>query len=163
MRNNGSNIQHHIAFTVKEQSFCIAVRSVKSIVKLPRVFPVPQAPEYIMGVVNVEGEVIPLINATLKLNMGEYVRPEHPTIVVLERKTEGKNQLLALHVDEVKDVFECSDHDLRALPTSKYQFDERLVDGTFHIVDDFVMKINVENFFKHNLDDLNPELTSTTH
>ena len=154
---------HHIVFTVGLQSFCIGVQHVKSIVKLPRIFPVPQAPTYIMGVVNVDGNVIPVINATVKLKMGDYTSPEQPTMLVLERLVEGKLQLLGLHVDDVKDVIECSDHELRPLPTSRYEFDERLVDGTFRMQDDFIMKINIENFFRHNLDELNPELTLTTY
>jgi purine-binding chemotaxis protein CheW len=147
---------------VKSQLFSLSVRNVKTIQKLPRVFPVPQAPDYIMGVVNVDGNVIPLINATVKLNMGAYTQPENPTMLVLERAVDGKVQFLGLHVDEVTDVAECNDIELRPLPTSKYQFDDRLVDGMFQIADDFVMKVNVDNFFKHNLDELNPELTLTT-
>jgi purine-binding chemotaxis protein CheW len=155
---------HYIVFSVKDQSFCLPVQNVRSILKVPRTFPVPQAPAYIMGVVNVDGNVIPLINATLKLNMGDHVIPENPTMLVLELQAEdGKMQLLGLHVDDVKDVIECNDHELRPLPTSRYEFDERLADGVFHTHDDFIMKLNVTNFFKHNLDDLNPELTLTTH
>jgi purine-binding chemotaxis protein CheW len=153
----------NIVFAVKNQLFCLSVRNVRTILKLPRVFPVPQAPEYIMGVVNVDGNVIPLINATIRLNMGEYTTQENPTMVVLEQQHDGKVQLLGLHVDEVTDVIECNDRDLRALPTSKYQFDDRLVDGMFQVADDFIMKINVANFYKHNLDELNPELTLTTY
>ncbi len=162
MKNNADNSTHHIIFTVNNQSFCIPVVNVKSIVKLPRVFPVPQAPDYIMGVVNVDGHVIPLVNATLKLKTGNYKEPENPTMLVLELDKDNKVQLLALHVDEVKDVIECVSHELRPLPTSRFEFDERLVDGMFQVEGDFIMKVNSANFFKHNLDELNPELTLTT-
>jgi purine-binding chemotaxis protein CheW len=158
-----SHVVHHLVFQVKQQSFCIEVLHVKSILKLPRVFPVPQAPPYIMGVVNVDGNVIPLINATLKLNMGSTTSPENATMLVLERQHEGKAQWLGLHIDDVKDVIECAAHELRPLPTSRYEFDERLVDGMFKTEDDFIMKINADNFFKHNLEELNPALNLTTH
>lgn len=165
MKNNNNNFDRtqQIVFSVRQQSFCLSVQHVRSILKMPRVFPVPQAPDYIMGVVNVDGNVIPLINATVKLKMGGYKTPENPTILVLEREVENKVQLLGLHVDDVQDVVECNDHELRPLPTSKFEFDERLVDGMFQTSDDFVMKVNVDNFFKHNLDDLNPQFTQTIH
>jgi purine-binding chemotaxis protein CheW len=161
--NNKTNTAASIVFSVKKELFCLPVTHVKSILKLPRVFPVPQSPEYVMGVVNVDGNVIPLIDATLKLKMGNQAQVENPTMLVLERQVEGKTQQLGLHVDEVTDVIEFNDMHLLPLPTSKYEFDERLVDGVFQTLEDFVMKINVGNFFKHNLDDLNPALTLTTH
>jgi purine-binding chemotaxis protein CheW len=149
------NKESYIVFTVHGQSFCLCVQYVKSILQLPKVFAVPQAPEYIMGVTNVEGEVIPLINATLKLKMGAYTVPENPAMLILERSHYGKEQRLGLHIDEVLDVLEFHEYDLKPLPTSKFEFDERLVDGMFHTADDFIMKINVGNFFKHNLEELN--------
>jgi purine-binding chemotaxis protein CheW len=165
MKNNLIDLPatHHLVFRVGQQLFCLSVQHVKSILKLPRIFTVPQAPPYIMGVVNVEGNVIPLINATVKLKLGEYVTPENPTMLVLEREHDGKPQLLGLHVEDVNDVMECAAHELRQLPTSKFEFDERLVDGMFAIGNDFVMKINIDNFFLHNLEELNPALTLTTH
>jgi purine-binding chemotaxis protein CheW len=162
MKNNISTTQQ-IVFSVRQQAFCLSVNHVKSILKMPRIFPVPQSPDYIMGVVNVDGNVIPLINATLKLKMGEYVIPNNPTMLVLELKGENKLQLLALHIDDVNDVIECNEHELRPLPTSRFEFDERLVDGILQTPTDFIMKINIENFFKHNLDELNPALTQTTY
>lgn len=157
---NPNNPNHQIVFRVSQQSFCIPVQHVKIIQQIPRIFPVPQAPNYVMGVVNVEGSVIPLIHASTKLNLENAGTGEHPTMIVLEQRSDDKLQQLGIHVDEVMDVIECADSALRALPTSRYQFDERLVDGMFQTGDDFVMKINVQNFFKHNLEELNPALTN---
>jgi chemotaxis signal transduction protein len=151
------NKESYIVFTVSHQSFCLCVQHVKSILQLPKVFAVPQAPAYIMGVTNVDGDVIPLINATLKLKMGLYREPENPAMVILERNNAGKEQQLGLHIDEVLDVLEFDDTDLKPLPTSKFEFDERLVDGMFQTPEDFIMKINVDNFFRHNLEELNLE------
>jgi purine-binding chemotaxis protein CheW len=144
----------HIVFTVCGQSFCLSVRYVKSILELPRVFTVPQAPPYIVGVVNVDGEVIPLINAGIKMNMRGIETKENATIIVLERIHQAKSQKLSLLIDEVQEVLDFNEPDLQPLPTSKFEFDERLVDGMYKTPTDFIMQINVENFFKHNLEEI---------
>jgi purine-binding chemotaxis protein CheW len=162
MHSDMTTKQSFITFSVSDQLFCLSVEHVQSIQKLPKVFVVPQAPQYIMGVVNVDGDVIPLINATVKLKMGEYHAPENAAILVLERLNHGKQQKLGLHVNEVADVIELNPLDIKPLPTSKYEFDERLVDGMFQTADDFIMKLNVENFFKHNLEELNLDTYTKT-
>lgn len=146
--------ESYIVFTVGNQSFSLSVQYVKGILEVPRVFSVPQAPEYIMGVVNVDGEVIPLIDAAIKLKMGRISANEYPTIIVLERIHQGKPQRLCLRIDEVLEVIEFNTLDLQPLPVAKFEFDERLVDGMFKTETNFVMQINVNNFFKINFEEI---------
>ncbi len=148
------NIDSFLVFTVCGQSFCLSVSHVKSILELPKVFTVPQAPAYVTGVVNVDGEVIPLINAGIKMKMGSIPLGENPTIIVLERILQGKSQKLSLLIDDVQEVLDFNTTELLALPTSKFEFDERLVDGMYKTETDFIMQINVDNFFKHNLEEI---------
>ena len=144
----------YIVFTVCGQSFCLSVRYVRSILELPKVFAVPQAPPYIVGVVNVDGDVIPLINAGIKMNMEGAGPKENATIIVLERIHQAKSQKLSLLIDDVQEVLDFNLLELQPLPTSKFEFDDRLVDGMYKTPDDFVMQINVENFFRHNLEEI---------
>jgi purine-binding chemotaxis protein CheW len=146
--------ESYIVFTVCNQSFCLSVRYVKSILELPKVFSVPQAPPYITGVVNVDGEVIPLIDAGIKMKMNGTITKENATIIVLERIHHAKSQKLSLLIDEVQEVVDLNESEIQPLPTSKFEFDERLVDGMYKTPSDFVMQINVENFFKHNLEEI---------
>jgi purine-binding chemotaxis protein CheW len=147
-------VDSYIVFTVCGQSFCLSVRFVKSILELPKVFTVPQAPPYIVGVVNVDGEVIPLIDAGLKMHMHKIDLQGNPTIIVLERIHQAKSQKLSLLIDDVQEVLDFNEPDLHPLPTSKFEFDARLVDGMYKTQHDFIMQINVDNFFKHNLEDI---------
>jgi chemotaxis signal transduction protein len=59
-----------------------------------------------------------------------------------------------LLIDDVQEVLDFNEPDLQPLPTSKFEFDERLVDGMYKTPTDFIMQINVENFFKHNLEEI---------
>jgi purine-binding chemotaxis protein CheW len=147
--------ESYIIFTVAGQLFSLSVEYVKGILEVPKIFNVPQAPEYIMGVVNVDGEVIPLIDAAIKLKMGNIAFNDYPTIIVLERVHNGAPQRLCLRIDEVLEVLEFDNMTLQPLPISKFEFDERLVDGMFKTENDFAMMINVNNFFRNNLDEVN--------
>lgn len=155
------NIEKHLVFKVHDQLFTINVLNVNTIIQMPRVFKVPQAPEYILGVVNVEGDVIPVIDTGVKLDMGVLEFDELSQIIIMQRRTESKEKFhrLGFLVTEVTDVVDVDPLKMQYLPTSRYHFDERLVDGMHQIGEQFCMQVNVEHFY---VDDINELLTQNS-
>ncbi|MGF1635612.1 MAG: chemotaxis protein CheW [Cyclobacteriaceae bacterium] len=148
--------EKHLIFRVKKQLFTIEVKHVKTIIQISRVFKVPQAPDFIIGVINLDGDVIPIVDAGIKLNMGKLEVTPITQIIILqnEKSDDKKMQLLGFLIDEVSDVSDIDPRKIQALPTSKYDFDERLVDGMHKVSDEFCMQVNVHNIFKGEIEDL---------
>lgn len=157
------NAEKHLVFRIKEQLFTIHVPHVNTIIKMPRLFKVPQAPDYILGVINLEGDVIPVIDTAKKLSMGEIEIHEKSQVIIMQRKFEAsdKMHLLGFLVGDVSDVVDVDPRKLQALPISKYDFDERLVDGMHKLEGEFCMQVNVNSFFKGEIEDL--MLNAVTH
>ncbi len=149
-------LEKQLVFKVKGQLFTIAVPHVNTIIQIPRVFSVPQAPEFILGVINVEGDVIPLIDSSLKLGMGPSQIDPQSQVIILQRKISGSEKFhrLAFVVYDVCDVTDVDPKKIQALPMSKYDFDQRLVDGMHKINQEFCMQVNIENFFRGDIDEL---------
>jgi len=149
-------IEKHLVFRIKDQLFTIHVSFVNTIIKLPRLFKVPQAPEFILGVINLEGDAIPVIDTGIKLNMGALEIFDQSQVIIMQRKVESsdKFQLLGFLVEDVCDVTDIDTRKTQALPNSKYSFDERLVDGMHKINEEFCMQINTNNFFKGEIEEL---------
>ena len=156
------NIEKHLIFRIKDQQFTAEVSHVSTIIQIPRVFKVPQAPDYIMGVINLEGDVIPVVDTAKKLKMGEIQRNKLSQVIIMQRPLESTDRLhrLGFLVDEVNDVVEIDSRRIQALPTSKYEFDERLVDGMHKVGDEFCMQVNIANFFKGELEELMGSLSA---
>jgi len=156
-------IEKHLIFRIKNQLFTVQVPHVNSIIQLPRVFIVPQAPEFILGVINLEGDVIPMIDTGLKMKMGKLESEEKSQAIILQNQFEEKSKLhkLGFLVDEVCDVTEIDPRTIQALPTSKYEFDERIVDGMHKVDSEFAMQINVTNFFKGEIEELFQDTTTS--
>jgi len=150
------NTESHLVFRIKDQYFSVNVNHVDSIIQIPKLFKVPQAPEYIMGVINVEGEVIPVVDSGIKIKMEFIERNELSQVVILQRNIQELKKVnrLGFLVDEVFDVTDFDPLKIQPLPTAKYHFDERMVDGMHKMDKDFVMQINVENLFKEEIDEL---------
>jgi purine-binding chemotaxis protein CheW len=146
----------HLVFKIKEQFFTLPVAHVNTIIQLPRLFKVPQAPGFILGVINLEGNVIPVIDTSVKLGMGPLTLDEQSQVIVMQRKMDDQESfhLLGFLTDEVCDVTDVEATKMQALPNTRFEFDERLVDGMHKINDEFCMQVNIANFFKGEIDDL---------
>jgi len=148
--------EKHLIFRIKDQLFTLNVVHVNTIIQLPRMFKVPQSPDFILGVINVEGDVIPVIDTAKKMNMGEITIVEKLQVVIMQHRLEAADKFhrLGFLVDEVCEVLDVEPRRIQALPTSKYEFDERLVDGMHKIGEDFCMQVNIVNFFKGDIEDM---------
>lgn len=148
-------IEQHLLFKVIDQIFSVNVVHVKAIIKMPKVYGVPQAPEFILGVINVEGDVIPLIDSGMKFN-GQSIQTHDKSQLIILKNTNVNDNVseLAFLVDEVLDVVTMDPMDIQKLPTSQYQFEERFVDGMHSVQGEFCMQINVSNLFVNELNEI---------
>jgi len=145
-----------LVFKIKEQFFTLPVTYVNTIIQLPRLFKVPQAPGFILGVINLEGNVIPVIDTSVKLGMGSLNLHEQSQVIIMQRRMEDQESLhlLGFVTDDVCDVTDVETTKMQALPNTRFDFDERLVDGMHKINDEFCMQVNISNFYKGEIEDL---------
>jgi purine-binding chemotaxis protein CheW len=150
------NTDKQLVFKVKEQLFTIPVAHVNTIIQLPRIFKVPQSPLFILGVMNLEGNVVPVIDTSMKLGMGLLQLHDQSQIIVMQRKIDqqDKSHLLAFVTDEVCDVADIDPTKIQALPNTKFEFDAKLVDGMHRVNDEFCMQVNIDNFYKGEIEEL---------
>ncbi|MCF6149165.1 MAG: purine-binding chemotaxis protein CheW [Candidatus Kuenenia sp.] len=65
------NTEHLVIFTIEKQRFAVRYTEVKRVVRAVEITPLPSAPEIIVGVINVQGEVLPVINLRKRLCLKE--------------------------------------------------------------------------------------------
>ncbi len=91
-----------VAFRLDEIEFGVNINSVKEIVRLPEITPVPQVPSYVAGICNLRGNVLPVINTRSRFSMNESKINEENRLLVVE--TAGVQT--GLIVDDVKEVMQ---------------------------------------------------------
>ena len=87
-------------FMLVGESYGIALRKVREIIGLIRITPIPQAPEYFKGVINLHGEVLPVIDLRLKLGLVAAVSSDETCIIIVE----FAQQTAGVIVDRVAEV-----------------------------------------------------------
>lgn len=91
-----------VVFTLDDQQFALKLSSVQRIVRAVEVTHVPESPDYVLGVINVEGKIIPVVNSRRRLGLPERELELNDLFVIVQ---EG-GMSLALVADEVRPVME---------------------------------------------------------
>lgn len=95
----------YLTFVLGHESYGIAVMKVREIIRLVEITPVPQMPDYIRGVVNLRGKIIPIVDLRLKFELPEAPSTERACIIVVQVVlTAGQPALMGVIVDGVEEV-----------------------------------------------------------
>ncbi|WP_430812499.1 MULTISPECIES: chemotaxis protein CheW [unclassified Carboxylicivirga] len=131
------DVNAYLTFSIGDNVFGVHVEKVIEIKEYEAPKSVPESMAYMKGVTEHREQVIPVIDAAAKFNLGEVVITPQSCCVVLEiDKADGSGVMhIAILVDAVSDVFEADDSKLKAIETdykpgyilASYQRNEELV------------------------------------
>lgn len=93
-----------VTLGVGREVFAVGVDAVREILDLQPMAALPNAPPFLMGIIDVRGEVVPIISLRSKLGLPPDVPGEHTRILVTEISVEGQMLLLGLMADRVFEV-----------------------------------------------------------
>ena len=107
----------YLTFALGPESYGIAVRKIREIIRMIEVTAVPQMPAYVRGVVNLRGKIIPVIDLRLRFQMSVAETNERTCIVVVQVARKGGGVLqMGLVVDQVEEVLNIHAADLEEPP-----------------------------------------------
>lgn len=124
---------HYVVFRVDHQSYALPLEHVTRALRMVAFTPVPDAPAWLMGVINLAGQIVPVLN--LRLCMGLPPREPQLNDRLLIVNTHG--QSLAVMVDEVVNVLELAPQQVEPPPPALAQ--SRPLVGTIQQADDLIL------------------------
>ena len=110
--NEKAGMRELIAFRIGEQEFCVDIMTVREIRGFAAATPLPHAPNFVVGVINLRGTVLPIVDLAARLGFGATV-PTARSVVIVVRI--GR-QLVGLLVDAVSDILTVTDDLLQPTP-----------------------------------------------
>ncbi|MCP4522004.1 MAG: purine-binding chemotaxis protein CheW [Cytophagales bacterium] len=145
--NTLDNINSYLTFLLDEELFSVNVGKVIEILEVPKLTKVPQAPSYMAGVMNLRGNVLPVIDTKIKFGLGETDIQQKTCIVVMDISIEGESVYVGALVDSVLDVLELSGDKLLPPPTVGIKYRPEFITGIGKDGDDFIMILNIDKVF----------------
>lgn len=120
----------YLTFHIGAGSYGIQVIQVREIMRMQPITPVPQMPEYIKGVLNLRGKIIPVVDLRVKFSMSGIRQDEHTCIIVVQIQLEGTTmRQIGVIVDGVEEVANISATDIEETPHFGQNFDTEYILG----------------------------------
>lgn len=129
-----------VVFILNNEEFACNINDVREVLKMVKVTPLPQSLKFIEGVINLRGEVIPVIDLRKRFNLPEVDYSERSRIIIVEV---GSNQV-GLIVDEVSEVLRLSSSQVQASPSGVTGEDSELIVGVGKIEQRLLIILNLE-------------------
>lgn len=102
----------HLIFSLGKEEFAVPVAKVKEIIGMLEVTPVPHTADYVRGVINLRGKVVPVIDLRLKLGVPSVEYDERTCIVVVQPEMAKSVYLIGVIVDGVSEVMPVQGSDI---------------------------------------------------
>jgi purine-binding chemotaxis protein CheW len=107
----------YLTFTLAEEEYGIGILKIKEIIGMMPITSVPRTPDFVKGVINLRGQVIPVMDLRLKFGMEAIDYTERTCIIVVEMKGETGTVMIGIVVDSVSEVLNIKGEDIEATPT----------------------------------------------
>jgi purine-binding chemotaxis protein CheW len=137
----------YLSFIVCSELFAVNVTKVLEVLQQQNVTKVPNAPNYIKGIINFRGEVVPVFESRAKFNLTEREISEPFVIIVLDLSAENDVFRIGAIVDKVQDVISIPDEEIKPVPAMSKDFNTEFLQGIFKLEDTFIMLLDVEKVF----------------
>lgn len=133
-----------IAFRLHDQEFCVKTTTIREIRGWAPSTPIPHAPSDVIGVMNLRGSVIPIIDLAYKLGMKSTVANERSAIVVAE----VHNMVIGMLVDRVSDILTMPSSQIQPVPEVSASFDKTFCEGIIANENGMICFLNLSKMFK---------------
>jgi purine-binding chemotaxis protein CheW len=148
MEVNGKNKSiSYLSFTLGEEVFAAHVSKVQNILEMSKITKVPKAPAYMLGVINLRGAVLPLVDTRIKLGLPVTETTTKTCIIVCELTLGNEYVMTGILVDSVQEVLEIEDEKILAPPNIGTTYRSEFIKGIFNVDETFIMLLDLERIF----------------
>ncbi len=128
------------SFKLAEALFGLNTMLVQEIIKVPEITKVYQAPTEIVGIINLRGKIVTIIDLAIKLDLPTTVETKNRRIIIVE----SANEPFGLMVDYINDVIEIDGDELGTAPANVRSSQGRFISGVFRDEDQLIAVLNLE-------------------
>lgn len=119
----------YLTFRLAQEEYGLEILKVREIIGLMGITRVPRTPQYIRGVINLRGKVIPVLDLRAKFDMETIADTEETCIIVVDVQSGGTSILMGILVDAVSEVLDIQANEIEEPPTFGSDVDTRFILG----------------------------------
>jgi purine-binding chemotaxis protein CheW len=139
--------EQYLTFKLADEVFAVEVGKVREILEYIPITRVPRTPDFMRGVINVRGSVVPVIDLRLKFGMSETEQSVDTCINVLEIAFDDESIVLGALADSVQEVIELEPNQIEPAPRIGTTIGTDMIKGMGKHDNGFIMILDIDRVF----------------
>ncbi len=142
----------YLTFRLGDEDYGVDILRVQEIKGWSPVTTIPNTPEYLRGVLNLRGAIVPIIDLRMRLNLSNVEYTATTVVIVLCVRAENQERILGIVVDSVSDVLNVAQEEIRPSPDFGTAVNTEFIRGLATIDDAMIMLLDIDRLLR--LDEL---------
>ena len=142
--NAGFDTSQYLTFILNEEVLALDIAKVREVLEFTTVTRIPRTPDFMRGVINLRGNVVPVLDLKLKFGMGRTERSVGTCVIIVEVAVEGENIVLGLMADAVQEVLNLDAAQIEPPPRIGTHLDTRFIRGMGKRDDRFLILLDID-------------------
>lgn len=139
--------RQYLTFMLDDEVFAMDIDSVREVLEFTNATRVPRVPEYMRGVINLRGNVVPVLDLRLKLGMTKTENSVNTCVIITEVTVEGESVVLGALADSVREVMDIEAASIEAVPKIGAKLNTAFLKGMGKRDNEFVMILDLDHVF----------------
>ncbi len=136
-----------LTFKLAQETFAVDVAKVREILDFVSITKVPQTPDFMRGVINLRGSVVPVVDMKLKFGMQPTEKTVNTCIIVLEVYLENETTIVGALADSVQEVVELDPSQIESPPRLGMKLSIDFIKGMGKLNEEFVIILDADRIF----------------
>ncbi len=129
-----------VTFRLDNETYGINVMQVQEVLRYSEIAPVPGAPQYVLGIINLRGNVVTVIDTRLRFGLNQEDTTDQTRIVIIETE----NQVVGILVDAVAEVVYLRQSEIETTPNVGNDETAKFIQGVCHKNEELLILVDLE-------------------
>jgi purine-binding chemotaxis protein CheW len=145
--NNGNQAIQYLTFRIGDEVFALDVSQVREVLDFSTITKVPRAPDFMRGVINVRGNVVPVVDLRRKFGLEPTEKTLDTRIVVMELSMDDELTVIGAMADSVHEVLELEAGQIEAPPRIGTRWRTEFIKGIGKRDEQFIIILDIDRVF----------------
>lgn len=140
-------VRQYLTFHLEEELYALDIEQVQTVLDFDRITKVPRTPDFMRGVINLRGSVVPIADLKQKFGMGQTEKTLDSCIIIVEVTVDDEVTVLGTLADSVQEVIELEPENIEPAPKIGTRLNTEFIKGMGKKGDDFIILMDLEKIF----------------
>ncbi|MBU5613139.1 chemotaxis protein CheW [Geomonas azotofigens] len=137
----------YLTFKLEDELFALDIGKVREVLDFTSITKVPQTPDYMRGVINLRGSVVPVVDLRLKFGMAMAEQTVNTCVIIVEVELEGERVVMGAMADAVQEVMDLEPDQIEPPPRIGTKLNTDFIKGMGKHNEQFIIILDIDKVF----------------